>query len=86
MDLAEIKVYRMTHIDNIDHILQYGITHKNSPNHNPDYIAIGDISLIETRNTRQIIVDNGDFLDFEATKISLGDLIPFYFGVKMPML
>ncbi len=86
MDLAEIKVYRMTHIDNIDHILQYGITHKNSPNHNPDYIAIGDVSLIETRNTRQIIVDNGDFLDFEATKISLGDLIPFYFGVKMPML
>lgn len=31
MDLAEIKIYRMTHLDNIEHILQNGITHRNLP-------------------------------------------------------
>ncbi len=86
MNLAEIKVYRMTHIDNIPHILKNGITHRNSPNHNPNYISIGDISLIYTRDNKQVIVDNGDFLDFDAPKITLGQYIPFYFGVKMPML
>lgn len=86
MDLAEIKVYRMTHLDNIEHILQNGITHRNSPNHNPNYITIGDISLINTRDTKQVTVDNGDFLDFDASTITLGDFIPFYFGIKMPML
>jgi len=86
MDLAEINVYRMTHIDNITHVLQNGITHRNSPNHNPNYIAVGDISLINTRDTKQVTVDNGNFLDFEAPTISLGNFFPFYFGVKMPML
>ena len=86
MNLADIKVYRMTHIDNIPHILKNGITHRNSLNHNPYYISIGDISLIHTRDNKQIIVDNGDFLDLEAPQITLGDYIPFYFGIKMPML
>ncbi len=86
MDLEEIKIYRMTHIDNIEHILKNGITHKNSPNHNPGYVTIGDISLINTRDTKQVTVDNGDFLDFDASTITLGDFIPFYLGVKMPML
>jgi ssDNA thymidine ADP-ribosyltransferase, DarT len=86
MDLPEVKVYRMTHIDNIPHVLQNGITHRTSPNHNPRYTAIGDITLINTRGAKQVAVDNGDFLDFEAPTISLGDFIPFYFGVKMPML
>jgi hypothetical protein len=86
MDLADIKVYRMTHIDNVAHILENGITHRNSPNHNPNFVAIGDISLIHTRDNKQVTVDNGDFLDFDAPTITLGDFIPFYFGIKMPML
>lgn len=86
MELAQIKIYRMTHIDNIPHILEYGITHKSSPNANPNFITIGDISLIDTRNTKSVSVDNGDFLNFEAPTIILGEHIPFYFGVKMPML
>jgi hypothetical protein len=86
MDLAEIKIYRITHIDNVPHILQNGITHRNSPNHNPSFVAIGDISLITLRDNKQITVDNGDFLNFDAPTIKLGNFIPFYFGVKMPML
>lgn len=86
MDLAQIKVYRMTHIDNIPHILRHGITHKNSPNRNPNFITIGDVSLIDTRSSKQVSADNGDFSNSDAPSITLGDFIPFYFGIKMPML
>ncbi len=86
MDLAKINIYRITHIDNIPHMLQYGITHRNSPNHNPNFVSIGDITLINTRDIKQVRVDNGDFLNLTAPVITLGDFIPFYFGTKMPML
>lgn len=65
----------MTHIENIPHILQYGITHVDSPNTNTVYIPIGDSSLISRRN--DFTIPNGR---------TLGEYIPFYFGVCMPML
>ena len=65
----------MTHIENIDHILKFGITHKNSQNNNPVYYSIGDSSLISTRNS--FTLENG---------LKLGDYIPFYFGLRTPML
>jgi hypothetical protein len=80
------KIYRMTHIKNIPHILKYGITHKNSPNSNPDFITIGDVSLIDNRENKSVVVDNGDFFKPISKKIILGNYIPFYFGIKMPML
>jgi hypothetical protein len=39
----------MTHIQNVPHILRYGITGKTSPNANPHYAPIGDTSLIDKR-------------------------------------
>jgi hypothetical protein len=86
MDLGKINIYRMVHIENIPHILKNGIPHRNSINANPDFITIGDTSLIETRSSRKVRIDNGDFLNFQAPVIILGDYIPFYFGIKMPML
>ncbi|MEI9956254.1 MAG: DarT ssDNA thymidine ADP-ribosyltransferase family protein [Ferruginibacter sp.] len=86
MELAEVKLYRMTHIDNMEHILENGITHRNSPNNNPDYKSIGDVSLINTRDNKRVFVDNGDFENSDAPGIILGDFIPFYFGLRMPML
>jgi ssDNA thymidine ADP-ribosyltransferase, DarT len=86
MEIGEIKIYRMTHIENIPHILQYGITHKNSPNANPNFVSIGDLSLIDTRSTKAVNVNNGNYLDLDAPTIVLGNFIPFYFGVRMPML
>jgi len=65
----------MTHIENIPHILQYGITHINSKNRNPNYVSIGDISLISNRENFQL--PNGK---------TLGSYISFYFGTRMPML
>jgi len=74
-EFEKVYLYRMTHIENIPHILQNGITHINSPNRNPAYKAIGDGSLISNRENH--VLPNG-------TK--LGAYIPFYFGKRMPML
>jgi len=57
VELDNVKLYRITHIENIPHILQYGITHKDSVNKNPEYRNIGDLSLIETRKNKTVIVD-----------------------------
>ncbi len=84
MDFKHINIYRMTHIDNIPHILKYGITHRNSVNANPNFKAIGDTSLINTRKNKIVNITNGNNQVIE--QIILGDYIPFYFGVRMPML
>ena len=86
MNIEDIRIYRMTHIMNIAHILKYGITHKNSRNANGNYKDIGDVSLISTRADRTVIVDNGIAGNPDGESIVLGEFIPFYFGVKMPML
>lgn len=75
VNLSKKYLYRMTHIENIPHILQYGITHSLSNNANPNFKPIGDNSLISTRN--DFILNNGK---------RLGEYIPFYLGVRMPML
>lgn len=74
-NLSKIYLYRMTHIDNVPHILLHGITHRNSHNANPDFAPIGDPTLITTRS--DFVLDNGR---------ALGAYIPFYFGTRMPML
>ncbi|MEZ4828935.1 MAG: DUF4433 domain-containing protein [Bacteroidia bacterium] len=71
----KIYLYRMTHVENIPHVLEFGITHATSVNANPDFTPIGDPSLIQTRNS--FFLNNGR---------RLGEYIPFYFGVRMPML
>ena len=74
-ELDKIYLFRMTHIENIPHILQCGITHSDSPNANPIYVPIGDNSIISTRN--KFLLNNGK---------TLGDYIPFYFSKRSPML
>ena len=72
-------LYRMTHIDNISHILEHGITHQSSINCNTNYVNIGNSSLIERRNRMDIVTVDGH-------TYSLKDYIPFYFYARMPML
>lgn len=86
MSIENIFLYRITHIKNISHILEHGITHRNSANANPTFKSIGDESLIATRNKRQVIIDNGQLYGEKSSVITLGDFIPFYFGIRMPML
>ena len=66
----------MTHIENLRFILKDGMY---APNvrHYPDYINIGDVSLIEQRSEFVVpIVPHG----------VLADYVPFYFGGHSPML
>lgn len=65
----------MTHIENIPHILEHGITHHRSPNSNKKYVSIGYSNLISKREG--FTLPNGN---------ALGNYIPFYFGARMPML
>ena len=81
-----IWLFRMTHIDNIGHILKYGITHKDSPNRNAEFKTIGNSTLISKRDSWKIKVDNGNIFSENQNEIILGNFIPFYFWVKMPML
>lgn len=74
-DFNKIFLFRITHLENIPHILEYGITHISSANCNPGYVPLGDGSLINTRSA--FAMTNGK---------RLGDYIPFYFGYRMPML
>lgn len=64
----------MTHIQNIPHILDVGFVHADSPNASPDYIPIGDSSMIRARAGR------------DAAGKTLDKYIPFYFGPRSPML
>jgi len=84
MKLGKINIYRITHIKNIPHILKYGITPKVSEHPNPNFKVIGDSTLIDTRSNKKVKITNGN--DEIIETITLGDFIPFYFGVKMPML
>ena len=69
IELNKIYLFRMTHIDNIPHILQYGITHSDSINANPDFVPIGDNSLI---NTRKIFIKNYLLINlYNSTIVSL---------------
>src|SRR5690554_367778 len=74
-NLDRIYLYRITHIENIPHIIQNGFTHASSPNANHDFVPIGDRSLIATRHS--FMLNNGRLL---------GAYIPFYFGPRTPML
>lgn len=65
----------MTHIENIPHIIENGITRKESDKTNRTYVSIGDNSLISTRD--RFPIPNGYLL---------GDYIPFYLGLRTPML
>ncbi len=75
LNLNKIHIFRVVHIENIPHIIQNGITHSTSANANPNFIPIGDSSLIAKRSS--FLLDNGRLL---------GDYIPFYFACRTPML
>lgn len=66
----------MTHIENIPHILEHGITHASSINANSNFIPIGDSSIISTRTSKPV----------EVMRKMIGDFIPFYFSNRTPML
>ncbi len=71
-------ILRLMHFDNLEHILKHGMYSKNSGHVIPNYVNIGDTTLIKQRETFTVRIDppNGN----------LGDYIPFYFAGHSPML
>jgi hypothetical protein len=74
---ANIWLYRITHIANLEHDLLHGLHIAKSSNGNPHYLQIGDSSLITYRKEIAAPDPPGG---------TLSDFIPFYFGPRSPML
>lgn len=66
--------FRITHIDNMPHIIRYGIVKRDSPYRNEHFVNIGDQRVIRSREETVI---NG---------CRISDYIPFYLGPRSPML
>lgn len=71
--------YRLTHRDNLPHILQHGLCTKHHPNANPDFRAIGNPDIIGTRDKAPVRIEGKDYG-------TIGEYIPFYFTPRSPML
>ena len=67
--------FRIVHIDNIPHVVKYGLVHNDSPFASDSFVPIGDMFVMDARSTKQL--PDGSFLS---------EYIPFYFGPRSPML
>ena len=73
----QVWLYRITHTDNLPHILRHGFTTAASPNADPDFRAIGDQSLIGVRKDLEVPIEPGG---------NFSEYVPFYMGPRSPML
>lgn len=73
-----VMVYRIVHIDNIDYLLKHGMYINSSSKADPNYINIGDNTLINQRKNYTVSINPPNGV--------LGDYVPFYFGPLSPML
>lgn len=72
-----IWLYRITHINNLRYILEHGIYTRESEQFDPNYISIGDSSLINYRK---------NLIACDPPGGKLSEFVPFYFGPRSPML
>jgi len=77
IDLDKIWLFRIVHINNVEYLLHNGILTQHDSHSNPDYINIGDETLINQRVDYPINLEGYG---------NLGDYVPFYFGPLSPML
>lgn len=66
--------FRITHIDNIPHVVRCGLVRADSPLRDENYVSIGDRQVIDLRGGRIV---NG---------YRLNEYVPFYLGPRSPML
>lgn len=73
-----VRAFRIVHISNVEYLLTHGMFHHQHPQADPNYINIGDSTLIAQRNDYPVGINppNGN----------LGEYVPFYFGPLSPML
>lgn len=73
-----VWLFRIVHINNVEYILRNGMFKYNHAQVDPNYINIGDSSLIAQRQTHRVGI--------RPPGGNLGDYVPFYFGTLSPML
>lgn len=73
-----MNIFRLIHFDNLEDTLRNGMYSRNSGHIVPNFVNIGDTTLIKQRETFTVPINppNGN----------LGDYIPFYFAGHSPML
>jgi hypothetical protein len=69
--------YRVTHRDNLAHILQHGLVNKKHENADPNFVAIGNPEIIDVRSTTAVNLEGYGFI---------GEYVPFYFTPRSIML
>lgn len=68
---AKALIFRIVHVANVPWILEHGGLHcRNSTELDPNYVNIGNVSLIDKRARRQVPIQPGG---------TLSDYVPFYF-------
>lgn len=72
-----IWLYRITHIQNLSHILEHGIATAGSKHADRNYKSIGSSTLIKNRRSVQAPDPPGGTFE---------EYIPFYLGPRTPML
>ncbi len=69
--------FRITHRDNLPHILTHGVLTKNHPNADPNFVSIGNLEIIDVRSTTSVRIQGLG---------NIGDYVPFYFTPRSLML
>lgn len=77
IDLAEISVYRIIPIQNLEKDLTNGLYAKREAPQDPSRTIIGNKEIISARDQRQVKC-------YPDTMVN--DYVPFYFSVRTPML
>lgn len=77
IDINNLRVYRIVHIQNLSHVLENGLFSKNNAPTDRHYVNIGNKEIIDERDKRTVPC-------FPRTVVN--DYVPFYFSVRTPML
>lgn len=73
-----ILLYRITHYQNLDFILQNGLHCPNSQIQDPNYVNIGNTDIIGKRGAKPVRLDPSPGM--------IHEYVPFYFCPRSPML
>ena len=77
LNLEKALIWRIVHRDNLSWILANGVHCRNSQRHDPGYVNIGNVELIDRRAQRVVPIAPGG---------TLSDYVPFYFTPFSPMM
>jgi hypothetical protein len=70
-------IWRIVHRDNLPWIFANGVHCRNSQRHDPGYVNIGNVELIDRRAQREVPIAPGG---------TLSNYVPFYFTPFSPMM